>query len=58
MKELLFFPFLHEKTLIHNLAERSKKKRCVEIEKMIGAASRHCMDQSYLRFLFRLPRIV
>ena len=37
------------------LAERSKK-RCVEIEKKIGAAGSCCMDQSYLRFLFRLAR--
>ena len=38
-----------------NLAERSKK-RCVEIEKKIGAAGSCCMDQSYFRFLFRLAR--
>ena len=37
------------------LAERSKK-RCVEIEKKIGAAGCCCMDQSYFRFLFRLAR--
>ena len=37
------------------LAEKSKK-RCVEIEKKIGAAGCCCMDQSYFRFLFRLAR--
>ena len=52
VKELIFFPFLHEKML---LAERSKK-RCVEIEKKIRAAGCCCMDQSYFRFLFRLAR--
>ena len=51
----LFFPFFHEKML--NLAERGKK-RCVKIEKKIGAAGSFChgMDQSYFRFLFRLAR--
>ena len=38
-----------------NLAER-RKKRCVKIEKKIGAAGSFCMDQSYFRFLFRLAR--
>ena len=38
-----------------NLAER-RKKRCVKIEKKIGAAGNFCMDQSYFRFLFRLTR--
>ena len=53
VKELIFFPFPHKMML--NLAERSKK-RCVEIEKKIGAAGSCCMDQSYFRFLFPLAR--
>ena len=39
-----------------NLAERSKKKRYVGIEKKIGAADSCCMDQSYFRYLFSLER--
>ena len=38
-----------------NLAER-RKKRCVKIEKKIGAAGSFCMDQSYFSFLFRQGR--
>ena len=38
-----------------NLAER-RQRRCVTIEKKIGAAGSFCMDQSYFRFLFRLAR--
>ena len=38
-----------------NLAER-REKRCVKIEKKIGAAGSFCMDQSFFRFLFRLTR--
>ena len=48
-----FFPFFHEKML--NLAGR-RKKRCVKIEKKIGAAGSFCMDQAYFRFLFQLAR--
>ena len=35
---------------------KRRKKRCVKIEKKIGAAGTFCMDQSYFRFLFRLAR--
>ena len=51
VKELLFLPFLHKKTL--NLVERNKKQ-CVENEKKIGGAGSFCMDQCYFRFLFWL----
>ena len=53
VKEPILFPFLHQKLL--NLAER-RKKRCVKIEKKIGAAGSFCMDQSFFRCLFRLAR--
>ena len=53
VKEQIFFPCFHEKML--NLAER-RKKRCVKIERKIGAAGSFCMDQSYFRFLFLLAR--
>ena len=38
-----------------NLAER-REKRCVKIEKKIGAAGSFCMDQSIFFFFFRLTR--
>ena len=38
-----------------NLAER-REKRCVKIERKIGAAGSFCMDQSFFRFLFRLTQ--
>ena len=51
VKELFFFPFLHEKT--RNLAARNKT-RCTEMEEKIRAAGSYCMDHSYFGFLSRL----